>query len=429
MISFRRFLQLEARKNAHVNVKKSINDNLYEYYMKSPTLNGRINAFVSFTQIAKLGINPQSKYDTPLGIYAYPIEYVLKSMGKNTSMEHMEFAGDAPYSNAFQAVGNIIDIGNLKKPEYKGYLTKIKAYWKSKMPKETDERIESFFVGYGRWDEREGYLLWKITHDLSSLIGRAIGKSSSVIWNDLFRAIGIDGVTDYGNGIIHPNEETQCVVFHIKATKNVTMFDNKYSPEHTAVGIDKLDREDYDIDYGNEDDDEDDWGNDKDYWNSFASQNINAPLFPASNAPDAHKIHVIPRHAGIEAKKATAKADKAAKVPAKETVDQYNQRMIVKLKANPAEYKNIVSNHALDLMFVKARVDAIGFVEKRIGKSEEMQLAAIAANPDSFGYIENPTLKVQVAVLLMDKDYFSDQNFFFYHPEALKAALKAAGLE
>ena len=36
------------------------------------------NLAVTFTEIDKVGINPQTKHKTPLGIYLYPLNYVIE---------------------------------------------------------------------------------------------------------------------------------------------------------------------------------------------------------------------------------------------------------------------------------------------------------------------------------------------------------------
>ena len=48
---------------------------------------------VTFTKIDKVGLNPQSKWKTPLGIYLYPIDYVIEKK------MNVPFAGDQPYLN------------------------------------------------------------------------------------------------------------------------------------------------------------------------------------------------------------------------------------------------------------------------------------------------------------------------------------------
>lgn len=66
------------------------------------------NAFVSFTSINKLGINPQSKYDTPIAVYSYPLDYVVQQ-----KIDFLPFAKTAPYINVFNVDGNVIECHKL----------------------------------------------------------------------------------------------------------------------------------------------------------------------------------------------------------------------------------------------------------------------------------------------------------------------------
>lgn len=52
--------------------------------------------YASFTNVDKLDINPMSKFDTPLGIYAYDLDYVLSRGIKN-----LPYANDRNYINVF----------------------------------------------------------------------------------------------------------------------------------------------------------------------------------------------------------------------------------------------------------------------------------------------------------------------------------------
>jgi hypothetical protein len=61
----------EKRKFPEQNPKTSINQQIIDIYADAPMLNdNETNCFVSFTHIDKLGVNPNSQHDTPLGIYA-----------------------------------------------------------------------------------------------------------------------------------------------------------------------------------------------------------------------------------------------------------------------------------------------------------------------------------------------------------------------
>ena len=63
------------------------------------------NAFVSFTEIDKIGIRTDSKYDTPLGIYCYPIKlaYEFYTRYSNKFIENLPFATDKKYFTIFKA--------------------------------------------------------------------------------------------------------------------------------------------------------------------------------------------------------------------------------------------------------------------------------------------------------------------------------------
>ena len=83
-LSFLEFLK-EARRNPELNPKTSINQEIQDYVDSSTE-----PAFVSFTSLDKLGINPNSVHKTPIGIYAFPASYVLEKT-KDVSTKLSEF--------------------------------------------------------------------------------------------------------------------------------------------------------------------------------------------------------------------------------------------------------------------------------------------------------------------------------------------------
>jgi hypothetical protein len=97
----------EARKNPEMNPHIGAWDYV-DKYQYDP------DVYISFTEIDKIGINPQSKYNTPVGIYTYPLKefaekYIFGSMSavdeynklhiKNTVGSYAPFAGNAKYIN------------------------------------------------------------------------------------------------------------------------------------------------------------------------------------------------------------------------------------------------------------------------------------------------------------------------------------------
>ena len=197
MITFTQFL-LEARKNPKQNKKVSTLDQLKEIKEKY----GTDNIFVTFTQIPKLGANPQSEYDTPLGIYSYPLEYVL-----DNNITEVPFAGEQPYIIVFKNNSSKIwkfsnDIpDNVKTPLIK--IMKKLGYNIDNMQESTNTNK------FWRYFYRE----------LSS-------DNTGIESRKLLRLLGITGIVDPGLGILHPNEPTQAVFFDTKNIKIIQMIHN-----------------------------------------------------------------------------------------------------------------------------------------------------------------------------------------------------------
>lgn len=236
----------EARKTPEQNPKTSINDIIVKAEQNTTSeIAGTTNLFVSFTTVDKLGINPTSEYKTPIGIYAYPAEYVIaETEPAQASMDTLPFAGDSPYVNLFNASGNIINVATMLDDDVKFYYRKIAELWAntSKQDRKTAiDRIEQYINEAdtkAKFPEFPGGRLWYVTMMAAKeLFSKAWNTTTPVAWNKLFRSIGVDGAIDfakdidgYGFGIIHDNEPAQAVFFAITAVKNVKRHNNKYSP-------------------------------------------------------------------------------------------------------------------------------------------------------------------------------------------------------
>lgn len=229
----------EARKNPEQNPKVSVNRQIYDALRsaRGDTIAGIENMFVSFTEVDKLGVNPQSRYRTPLGIYAYPARYVMKEAGSSLSMDaSLPFAGDQPYANIFNAVGNIVNVATMTSGESVDYCRKVADLW-AKVSEDVDAEFSDVISDastYAKFAAFSGGRFWYVTRVAAQkLFGPKWGLSVPVAWNKLFRSIGIDGVVDYtdngGYGIIHTAEPSQAVFFSIAAVGKVQRVDNKYS--------------------------------------------------------------------------------------------------------------------------------------------------------------------------------------------------------
>lgn len=237
----------EIRSNPELNPKVSINKIIRrEYNDADELMPGVKNSFVSFTSIEKLGINPTSRYNTPLGIYCYPSLYVFKRTiknGKDVAMGSLPFAGNEPNVNIFSVNGNMLLINKMSQDEYDRYLSSLRQLVRSKYKdsisiEEFDGFCEEARMKAQRY-RHTGGRFWYIIMMVASTLGTNRGIKSSIMWNKLFREIGIDGVIDNGAGIIHPSEPTQGVFFRLGVVSNNKMVNNKYSDQHVQAGIKK----------------------------------------------------------------------------------------------------------------------------------------------------------------------------------------------
>jgi hypothetical protein len=83
----------EARSNSDNNTKLGLLQEL-EKYKNDP------NIFIHFTDIQKLGINPNFKYSRPMGIYGYNLQVYLNSIRN----QHNAFATQRKYVYVFKPI-------------------------------------------------------------------------------------------------------------------------------------------------------------------------------------------------------------------------------------------------------------------------------------------------------------------------------------
>lgn len=210
-------------------IRKTVGEELLKYK------NSIDKIYISFTNVDKLGINPKSGYNTPLGIYCYPLDVFIKRYGDiyfKTAIylsEIFPFAATAPYIYVFKAKNPDKVIYDLN-----GYNTK-----------NYDNDIEKLIKKYGVesvariWKTRYARMhnpsksIWNVTSQITKKI---TGSHNAILWNNILsKTLGYDGIADRsggnrggdfdgqadpldgyssGQGIIHPAEPTQAVFFN-----------------------------------------------------------------------------------------------------------------------------------------------------------------------------------------------------------------------
>lgn len=98
MLSFLEFL--EANYD-YSNKRKLTHDQRMVIPYKLAQIHGQDTTYISFTSLQKLGLNPSSKWDTPIGIYAYPVKYALEHWDRGRF--NVPYAGGQPHAYIFTA--------------------------------------------------------------------------------------------------------------------------------------------------------------------------------------------------------------------------------------------------------------------------------------------------------------------------------------
>lgn len=184
-------------------------------------------AFVTFTQFLKVGINPNSDWDDPVGIYAYPIEQLLR--GKTSPFDGpnmgkmVPFAGDRPYAYIVHATGHMLELQRYTSTDLARDLAIVQNEFASALTKPSDDEglLDALMTGWlDNWGRHPGLAFWRVTHRLANHAERRSSTGSSrLIWHKMIRACGYDGVVDRGEGIMHPNEPAQAVILHTGALR------------------------------------------------------------------------------------------------------------------------------------------------------------------------------------------------------------------
>lgn len=229
------------------------------------------NVFMSFTQIDKLGINPQSQYDTPIGIYTYPVKAFFEtyvphlfrkdgepSVANQSAIgDFAPFAGKAPFVWIVRFTGKEEEI-----------IRDIKAGYNAIQLKEDTERLLPFLLEKLRTDDEQnrektgmspedydmrygtateaiarqqieiyasdarssspGGQFWNITRKIAKQTADiTTGTQARVQWNKILReTLGYRCIVDLEGGILHPNEPIQAVFFEKSAFEVIDKIDN-----------------------------------------------------------------------------------------------------------------------------------------------------------------------------------------------------------
>lgn len=234
--------------------------------------------FITFTSLHKVGINPKSKYKTPIGIYTYPLTEDIVS---DIAAGQLPFAQDMPYASivkpkdgasilmhetdlGIDAMDYIeklfskeaVDAGVIKNFNFRDINSELDRLEfsedtpSSHMLDGITLRSEWPILGSGAKASRHFVLsrmpfvkslirlAKKRTNSQMSILWhatRAAADEDPVSWNSLMRWLGFDVVYDNNRGIIHRNEPKQAVFLHKAGLEVVETVKNTLSPHNIAT--------------------------------------------------------------------------------------------------------------------------------------------------------------------------------------------------
>jgi hypothetical protein len=179
-----------------------------------------------FKIIKKIGINPQSTYNTPNGIYTYPLSLIWQKYfdHRNKSI-WVPFALEEPFIYVIKpkAGAKELNIGSYQDDDYERDIQKLKT---SKLTAPYVDKINR----NGQRDNRvmAGDQIWNIMYRITETVKYGEIGNRANFWNRILKTVlGYDYVLDTGWGVIQEDEPEQAVFLGTDTFNVLDIIDNK----------------------------------------------------------------------------------------------------------------------------------------------------------------------------------------------------------
>ena len=249
MESWRQYLSEVSRYEIETGKKSYAADEIKQFISTEEPVT---HAF-TMTDVEKVGINPKTKYNTPAGVYFYPLNQEYYEM---LIKDKLPFRSDALYSGVVKLNDSIHHLGlssganwlvfiksgenNQTKTAARNVADKLtqmiinpttrkKFDFSDEIARDLEQGkvtlqhlVSTKGSGDGRW---VGGLHWDFNTDAqifdltAYLVQNLTGRRRTIAWNSLLRELGFIGIYDAGNGVVHPQEPTQVVALTPQAYK------------------------------------------------------------------------------------------------------------------------------------------------------------------------------------------------------------------
>ena len=251
-------------QNLNTMIESDMIDHMYNV-----AVNSNNTQYISFTAIDKIGINPRSVYNTPVGIYCYPLtkasgdpSVILDLMVTLESFEDIPYMKNSPYIYMFQAKNKEkgLILSEYTDEQLEADKQKLYAYLNSKNDQITEDIFDAIVKDSqdNALVETPGGYLWNLTRVSSLILSGAItikesslstqnqsiineyspsrtqAAKSPIQWTVmLHKVLKYDYIDDSNDqGIIHENETTQAVFFNATTLSVSERFINPRSPQN-----------------------------------------------------------------------------------------------------------------------------------------------------------------------------------------------------
>jgi hypothetical protein len=256
-----RLLLVEARRADKEGVElPSLEDELRSYADQNSW--EKPEYYITFTAVNKVGINPGSDYNTPAGIYAYPLfPKTVQQLTSYKGSERLPFATQQPFVSILKASSgaNLITTAEFTMGHKHDALERL--YTKEAVDRfglagtsfeEEVQKVEEavaegvhpvtavmktsamYEEATKKARKRSIDIIWLLTKMIAGGRPGAGDKAAAPIgkWNAMLRWLGIDAFYDGGTGLIHKNEKQQAIFLSKGAVDVVKTLPNTLTPEH-----------------------------------------------------------------------------------------------------------------------------------------------------------------------------------------------------
>jgi len=207
-----------------------------EDFLSKITIHETEYAF-TMVRIPKVGLNPKTDYNTPAGVYFYPL---TKKYYEMLIENYLPFATNSPYCGLVKlnwsdkkkwlifdnAGGSNQDEAAFDKayadlePMYKKYFQDEPQVYRNLDYKTAT--LGNHYRNYGVDGK-----IFDLTFFAANQLASKAGKKVTIMWTSILRDLGYIGLYDYGAGVIHPSEQTQLVCLEPSAYETIRVYETK----------------------------------------------------------------------------------------------------------------------------------------------------------------------------------------------------------